>query len=193
MLYTKLPKLFQNLEDPVTNYVIILSPLKVRTIRKVIKGEQIFDNYGVVYAVNDYDERQSKLVDQYFFRCNCICCEEKWPLYEGIPKELNQAGVKCEDCLKKAVAAKGCGKCANELDNVRMVQYQAQEALGNFLFIKQKLLLTNADTMKRVDGLFESWYNYLGLLEKHKVKRPFVDYNNYQEALKQLLNLIYMK
>jgi len=118
---------------------------------------------------------------------------DKWPLYDGIPKDLAKAGVRCQECAKAKTATKGCAKCANELDHMRMMQYQAQEALANFLFIKQKLVLTNPETMKRVDGLFECWYNYLGLLEKHRVKRPFVDFNNYQEALKQLLNLIYMK
>lgn len=94
---------------------------------------------------------------------------------------------------KKKSAVKGCAKCENEMDHVRMYQYQSQDSLANFLFIKQKLTLTNVDTMKRIDTMFENWYNYLALLEKNKVKRPFQDYNNYQEALKQLLNLIYMK
>lgn len=165
----------------------------MRTIRKVRKDEQVFDNYGVVYAVNEIDERRMKLMHQYFFECRCVCCEGSWPLYDSIPKELSSAGIMCDECKGKAKAAKGCDKCANELDKVRMYQYQAQESLANFLFIKKQLVLTNVDTMKRVDTLFENWYNYLGILEKHKVKRPFQDFNNYQEALKQLLNLIYMK
>lgn len=122
-----------------------------------------------------------------------MCCEEKWPLYDDIPKELNKISIFCEDCKNKQNKSKNCTKCANELDNLRMHQYQSQEKLANFLMIKQKLTLTNIDTMKRIDGMFETWYNYLNLLEKTKVKRPFQDYNNYQEALKQLLNLIYMK
>lgn len=189
-----LMSIFNHSCDPHVTRNFLSNRCQVRAIRKVNKGEQVFDNYGVVYAVNDYDERQSKLVEQYFFQCGCICCTDKWPMYDEIPKELSKAGVRCAECAKiKGAAVRGCAKCANELDHMRMVQYQAQEALSNFLFIKQKLVLTNADTMKRVDGLFECWYNYLGLLEKHKVKRPFVDFNNYQEALKQLLNLIYMK
>lgn len=185
--------IFNHSCDPHVTRNFLSNRCQVRAIRKIKKGEQVFDNYGAVYAVNDIDERQTKLVEQYFFQCKCICCEDNWPLYEQIPTELNKAGISCEDCRKLKTPSKGCQKCANELDHVRMYQYQSQEALGNFLFIKQKLKLTNADTMKRVDGFFESWYNYLALLEKHGVKRPFVDFNNYQEALKQLLNLIYMK
>lgn len=149
---------------------------QVRTIRKVKKGEQVFDNYGTVYAVNDIGERNEKLVNQYFFECKCIGCDKNWPLYDELPKDLSKTDIVGAD-----------------LDLVRMYQYEAQNSLANFLMIKRKLDLTHIDTMKRVDSLFENWYNYLALLEKHKVKRPFQDYNNYQEALKQLLNLIYMK
>lgn len=185
--------IFNHSCDPHVTRNFLGNRCQVRTIRKVKKDEQVFDNYGVVYAVNDIDERREKLMHQYFFECRCICCEKSWPLYDSIPKDLGNAGITCDQCKKCEKAVKGCDKCANELDKVRMYQYQAQDSLANFLFIKKQLVLTNIDTMKRVDTLFENWYNYLAILEKHNVKRPFQDYNNYQEALKQLLNLIYMK
>ena len=143
--------------------------------------------------MNDFNERQEKLIDQYFFNCKCVCCENSWPLYDDIPKDLSKLDILCRECKNKKAKSKNCTKCANEMDNLRMHQYQSQERLANFLMIKQKLVLTNIDTMKRIDGMFETWYNYLGLLENNEVKRPFQDYNNYQEALKQLLNLIYMQ
>lgn len=185
--------IFNHSCDPHVTRNFLGNRCQVRAVRKINKDEQVFDNYGVLYAVNDNDERNEKLLGQYFFQCNCIACDKRWPLYDEIPKELSKAGIICDECRKKKSAVKGCAKCENEMDHVRMYQYQSQDSLANFLFIKQKLTLTNVDTMKRIDTMFENWYNYLALLEKNKVKRPFQDYNNYQEALKQLLNLIYMK
>lgn len=188
-----LMSVFNHSCDPHVTRNFLGNRCQVRTVRKVKNGEQVFDNYGALYAVNDIEERHEKLIGQYFFECKCVACEKNWPLYDQIPKELGKAGILCDGCHKKKQPEKNCDKCSNELDHVRMYQYQSQDSLANFLMIKQALRLTHVDTMKRVDSMFENWYNYLALLEKHKVKRPFIDYNNYQEALKQLLNLIYMK
>ena len=185
--------IFNHSCDPHVTRNFVGSKCQVRTIRKVKKDEQVFDNYGVVYAVNELEERKAKLMNQYFFECRCVCCLDHWPLYDSIPKDLKALGIKCNECKIKKTAVKNCSGCENEFDNLKMHQYQAESSLGNFLFIKKKLNLTDLNTMKQVDTMFENWYSYLQLLESHQIKRPFQDFNNYQEALKQLLNLIYMK
>ncbi len=63
-----LMSVFNHSCDPHVTRNFLSNRCQVRAIRRVAKGEQVFDNYGVVYAVNDYDERQSKLVGQYFFQ-----------------------------------------------------------------------------------------------------------------------------
>lgn len=45
------------------------------------KGEQLFDNYGQHYAIMPRATRQQKLLKQYYFTCDCIPCQENWPLY----------------------------------------------------------------------------------------------------------------
>ncbi|KYM99519.1 SET and MYND domain-containing protein 4 [Cyphomyrmex costatus] len=45
------------------------------------KDEQLFDNYGKHYAVMPKVTRQRKLYEQYYFVCNCIPCQQDWPLY----------------------------------------------------------------------------------------------------------------
>ncbi|KYN14829.1 PREDICTED: SET and MYND domain-containing protein 4-like [Trachymyrmex cornetzi] len=45
------------------------------------KGEQLLDNYGKHYAVMSKAQRQQKLFKQYYFICDCIPCQEDWPLY----------------------------------------------------------------------------------------------------------------
>lgn len=51
----------------------ILHPIK--------EGEQIFDNYGEHYALTPKLERQQFLLWQYYLKCECIACQENWPLY----------------------------------------------------------------------------------------------------------------
>ncbi|KYQ55708.1 SET and MYND domain-containing protein 4 [Trachymyrmex zeteki] len=45
------------------------------------KGQQLLDNYGKHYAVMSKAQRQQKLLEQYYFICDCIPCQEDWPLY----------------------------------------------------------------------------------------------------------------
>ncbi|XP_029680669.1 SET and MYND domain-containing protein 4-like isoform X2 [Formica exsecta] len=48
------------------------------------KGEQLFDNYGEHYALKPRATRQQKLLKQYFFTCDCIPCQENWPMYHEL-------------------------------------------------------------------------------------------------------------
>ncbi|CAL7933352.1 unnamed protein product [Xylocopa violacea] len=53
-------------------------------IYPIEKGEQIFDNYGQHYAITPRNERQKRLLKQYYFECNCLPCQEDWPLYYNL-------------------------------------------------------------------------------------------------------------
>ncbi|PBC27785.1 SET and MYND domain-containing protein 4 [Apis cerana] len=48
------------------------------------KGEQLYDNYGQHYAITPKEERQKELLKQYYFKCNCLACQEDWPLYYNL-------------------------------------------------------------------------------------------------------------
>ncbi|XP_006618434.1 SET and MYND domain-containing protein 4-like isoform X1 [Apis dorsata] len=61
-----------------SNYMIIyvIFPIK--------KGEQLYDNYGQHYAITPKEERQKELLKQYYFKCDCLACQENWPLYYNL-------------------------------------------------------------------------------------------------------------
>ncbi|XP_076763579.1 protein-lysine N-methyltransferase SMYD4 [Xylocopa sonorina] len=63
------------------------------------KGEQIFDTYGQHYALTPRDERQKRLLKQYYFQCNCLPCRENWPLYYNL-KSFKNLVKKKEDKSK---------------------------------------------------------------------------------------------
>ncbi|XP_023246232.1 SET and MYND domain-containing protein 4-like [Copidosoma floridanum] len=55
----------------------------VFAIIPIDKGAQIYDNYGIHYAVMDKYERREKL-KQFYFECECTACKKDWPTYEKL-------------------------------------------------------------------------------------------------------------
>lgn len=56
----------------------------IYVIYPIKKGEQLYDNYGQHYAITPKEERQKELLKQYYFKCNCLACQEDWPLYYNL-------------------------------------------------------------------------------------------------------------
>ncbi|KZC05759.1 SET and MYND domain-containing protein 4 [Dufourea novaeangliae] len=46
--------------------------------------EQIFDNYSYHYALSPKATRRKALFEQYYFICNCIPCQDDWPLFQDV-------------------------------------------------------------------------------------------------------------
>ena len=74
----------------------------VRAIRRIACGDEIFDNYGYYYATHEKKERQFKLSQQYYFRCNCQPCVDDWPLYEDTRKLVNPSDM--SDAINKDIS-----------------------------------------------------------------------------------------
>ncbi|KAB7506023.1 SET and MYND domain-containing protein 4 [Armadillidium nasatum] len=53
----------------------------VRATKTIGKGEQLLDNYGSLYSIIRREVRQKILAQQYLFHCDCLACEENWPLF----------------------------------------------------------------------------------------------------------------
>lgn len=68
----------------------------VRAIRNIKKGDEILDNYGPHFLSHNLEERQKLLETQYFFRCNCEACCEKWPTADKLQEQ--DARYKCIHC-----------------------------------------------------------------------------------------------
>lgn len=168
---------------------------QVRALRPIGKDEEIFDNYGVIYAVNEVSERQEKLRAQYFFECKCQACKDVWPLYDNIPHQLTSTLVKCEQCRKADDKNRKveCSGCMADLDNLNLLQLNAQMGLKGLLRFSAEVDLNNSKIESLIHDIFEHYCKYLQTLDDKHIVRPFRDYNNFEEALKQLLNLINIK
>ncbi|CAF0717739.1 unnamed protein product [Brachionus calyciflorus] len=183
--------LFNHSCDPHVTRNFRGSKCQVRALQNIKKGEEIYDNYGVLYAVNDIKERHEKLKDQYFFDCKCSPCLNNWPLYDKIESDLEKNKILCNDC--KSWLVKDCNLCLAELDNMKLHQLNAQTALNSFLNINSDFSQGDKVVVTTVENIFGYFCKYLELLYSHDVKRPFQEFNNYEEAIKQLLNLVNIK
>lgn len=52
--------------------------------RPVKEGDQLFDNYGYNFTNVTKDYRQSELLKQYRFKCNCEPCINDWPILSAL-------------------------------------------------------------------------------------------------------------
>ena len=184
--------LFNHSCDPSVTRYFRGNNCQVRAIKKIKKDEEIFDNYGLVYAVNDLTDRQEKLLEQYFFQCTCIACMNDWPLYGQLESDLNMVrkSIKCDDCKKTNKNDSECNDCIKEFDNLLLEQLNAKTNLKAMLKFNLSTDIEDDNVRKRIEDMYESFSKYLNLLEQKGIKRPFQDYNSYQEALKQCVNFI---
>ena len=185
--------LFNHSCDPHVTRNFRGSRCQVRALQNIKKGEEIYDNYGVLYAVNELKERRQKLKEQYFFECNCLPCRNDWPIYDKIVNQLEMIKILCYECKKSNFDRLECIECLSEYDNMKLHQHNAQIALRNFLNINSDFDLNDKVMVTTIENVMGFFCKYLDLLYLHDVPRPFQDYNNYEEAIKQLLNLINIK
>ena len=68
----------------------------VRAVRTIYKGEQVTENYGPIFTASRREERRATLASQYWFQCQCICCQEDWPTFENMANDM--FSFRCRFC-----------------------------------------------------------------------------------------------
>lgn len=56
--------------------------------KTIKKGQEISENYGLMYTMKDFKERQEICTEHYRFKCECKACDEKWPLLRHMKAEV---------------------------------------------------------------------------------------------------------
>ncbi|XP_069705768.1 SET and MYND domain-containing protein 4-like [Periplaneta americana] len=155
----------------------------LRAIRPIAKGEQVLDNYGYHYALHGKLERKSQLRSQYFFDCNCVVCEEDWPLYEDLPCTnpqylCNMCGCVLSEPVVDSVGhlITSCATC-NQLHNITNLINAIEVSREKFQQNLDKVILGSECNVSEL-------LSHLKLLDKC-IHRPWKEYNDCQEAIKQ--------
>lgn len=151
----------------------------VQTIKNIRKGEEICENYGPIFFHSAKDDRQSRLKTQYWFDCNCIPCQENWPLmHEMTDDVLNFRCPGCSGAVPFETASNNpmlkcsCGtpvpilKAAQAISCTEIVLNKAESAMedGDFGLAQQ------------------TYHEYLSILDQHMVP-PYKDYYKVQQAI----------
>jgi hypothetical protein len=164
----------------------------LRTIRRVRENEQIFDNYGKLYAVNDYDDRQFKLQDQYFFDCKCEPCESKWPLYDAIVDDVAKIQYRCDTCFRTTDKIKenvfDC--CFSFLDMLKNVKMRIEKDNKYCKKALKDLLEAKSPDKVKLDDAMVKFIRYMTYIDIYVATKPFQGFNDCQEALKQCFNML---
>ncbi|XP_014279154.1 SET and MYND domain-containing protein 4 [Halyomorpha halys] len=159
--YSLLSLINHSCDPNVVRHSYFGSTVVLRAIQVIKRGEQIFDNYGFHHATHSKDERHSHLRSQYLFTCQCIACIENWPLYGNLPDRIPIF-----------------------LDRVDVSSLQ--ESSKKFRNILYKIISSH-DNDKLAEWLV-FLYSHLKLLQD-SVARPWKEYSECQEAIKQCLSL----
>ena len=60
------------------------------TSKTIKKGQEISENYGLMYTVKDLTQRQKICSEHYKFKCGCRACDENWPLLGAMKAEVHE-------------------------------------------------------------------------------------------------------
>lgn len=152
----------------------------VRALKHIRKGEEIIDNYGFLYAVEEKHNRIKHLANQYYFTCQCVPCKENWPLYNEMSNEPPQ--FLCKDCLNTLDKNSfKCIKCSYE--DLEIEEYYRADWQSKYQAAMESVLKE-----KDVDDNREFLLKYLDLATQ-RAQLPTTHVNNSQEIVKLCFSL----
>ena len=170
--------LFNHSCDPMVTRHFYADTCVVRSVRPVVRGAELSDNYGAVFAVQGAIDRRAKLRTQYFFECQCVACVCEWPLYPSIPHKTPT--LVCPACRSDVIddSCTGCTATVNAVEAKRMLALATEK----YQFALKKLLLS--DVREATRNFTKALTLFQGC-----VQLPWRDFNNSQEGLKQCYNI----
>ncbi|XP_046968882.1 SET and MYND domain-containing protein 4 [Vanessa cardui] len=105
----------------------------VRAVKNIKKGQEVAENYGPIFTTVPKQKRQAELKEQYWFDCNCVPCEQNWPMYSEMTE--NYMRFKCDsdrpcpnvipvpyDCKEFMVQCGLCQQYTNILRGLKSLQ-----------------------------------------------------------------------
>jgi len=77
----------------------------VRVIRRIPKGAEVNIDYGFDFYATPLEFRHKKALANYHFRCECVACTHKWPVYDRLVDRPPQYRRKLTPELAEMVGA----------------------------------------------------------------------------------------
>ena len=80
--------LFNHSCDPCIVRYYVEDHVVVQAIKNIRKGDEICENYGPIFFHSDKEDRVQRLEKQYWFRCECVACQENWPTMHEMTQDV---------------------------------------------------------------------------------------------------------
>lgn len=161
----------------------------MNALSPIAKFEQIYDNYGYLYATDTRNTRQDQLRSQYYFECCCIACVQDWGLYHTLQYDGNIT-YKCSQCGVMVLPPYGslCDNCQKPFDKALVDQMlvKAKEGLDG---VMAQLFRSQDHSRSRTVDNAKKLQDYSQLVNQ-LVFRPYKSLNDCQEALKHVYCLM---
>lgn len=174
--------LFNHSCEPSVIRIYSAETIVVQTIKKIRKGEEIFENYGPIFFHSPLASRQDRLSKQYWFKCSCRACSNNWPLLQDMTsEELHFRCPTCYDAVPCSTSSNSmqvkcsCGTSINILKSLKELSDiggMAEEA--NALLEKQNIV--------KAQEVFKEYLNKLDDL----IAPPYQDYYKIQQNIWKL-------
>jgi hypothetical protein len=173
-----------------SSFVKDTSTIVVKSSRKIDKHEQIYNCYGPHYLKMSYMDRQSILIEQYHFKCDCTACfRQSNDFYKRRNKPKSDtfgqpAGLKCTVCKSMQLFVESlhlkCASCNRSCDLNKYIQQT------NGICKRMKSALNLAS----IGELLEEYVQYLWLSDIHKAETSLFDLELNEDVKQIYLNYL---
>lgn len=106
------------------------SEVIVRTVKPILNGEIIAENYGPIYTQKEKSYRQLELKTRYWFDCNCVPCTENWPVFDDMTTE--EFPFKCN----KTNLCKGFVRVGTDTDDFMFKCPKCKDMISIFISLR---------------------------------------------------------
>ena len=144
-----------------------------------MKGEEVCENYGPIFFHSPRDDRKERLKKQYWFECQCIPCQENWPLMHEMSED--QLNFKCSMCSGSV-----CFQTSSTNPLLRcscgtpVPVLQALKAITETDMMHEKA--KKAMAAGKLAEAQDLYSKYLTTLDKH-LAPPYTDYYKIQQSI----------
>jgi hypothetical protein len=107
----------------------------VRVVRPIPRGAEVNIDYGFDFYATPLEFRQKKAQAHYHFRCECVACTHRWPIYDRLVDRPPQYRRKLSSELVETVAAQAAAYQAAMDHLVRLDIGRALPILADYLMV----------------------------------------------------------
>ena len=113
----------------------------VRVIRRIPKGSEVNIDYGFDFYATPIDYRHKRAAANYHFKCDCVACNNKWPVYDKLVDKPPQYRKKLTPDVTMEIARQASNYQHAMEFLVRLDINRAIPLLGEYLTVMESMIV----------------------------------------------------